>query len=102
MRFLRPHCRIVSTLELPPLTRESASKLFRDAQSASLIRGRSIEKSVAGSVYRACRCGGHLLPIEEVGMVAKEDRDKFLLGFRVLNPELDLTPRPLIVGAVAV
>ena len=44
-----------SELNLPRSVRESASVIYRNALKKDLIRGRSIERVVAASIYMACR-----------------------------------------------
>jgi len=70
--------------------REEASSIYRAAQDANLIRGRSIETMAAGSIYAACRCRGHPRLLGEIAEVAQCAKDKVELGYRVLNAELGL------------
>ncbi|WP_058365560.1 transcription initiation factor IIB [Haloparvum sedimenti] len=92
--------RLVSALDLSRALRERASSLFRKAQSEHLLKGRSIEALAAGSVYGACRTDGVLRTIEEVADVARCDREKVLLGYRVLNTELGIASRPISPGDI--
>ncbi|GAB3421813.1 transcription initiation factor IIB family protein [Haloparvum alkalitolerans] len=92
--------RLVSALDLTQGLRERASTLFRKAQKADLLKGRSIEALAAGSVYGACRTDGLLRTIEEVADVARCDRGKVLLGYRVLNTELGIASRPISPGDI--
>lgn len=82
--------RMTSALDLPKGVREEASTIYRSAQSADLIRGRSIETIAAGSVYAACRCRGSPRSLDEVSEVARCVRHEVELGYRVLNAELEL------------
>ncbi|GAB3411196.1 transcription initiation factor IIB family protein [Haloparvum alkalitolerans] len=92
--------RLVSALDLSQGLRERASQLFRQAQRADLLTGRSIEAFAAGSVYGACRTDGVLRTIEEVADVARCPREKVLLGYRVLNVELEIASRPISPGDI--
>jgi transcription initiation factor TFIIB len=82
--------RMTSALGLPYAVREDASQLFREAQTADLIRGRSIEALAAGSVYAACRRGGHTQTTTDVATVARCSEAKVTLGYGVLNRDLQL------------
>lgn len=52
---------IVARLELPFQVKEEAARLYREAASKGLTRGRSIYSMVAATVYAACR--KHKVPI---------------------------------------
>ena len=82
--------RMTGALGLSRGMREEASSIYRAAQDANLIRGRSIETMAAGSVYAACRCRGHPRLLGEIAEVAQCAKDKVELGYRVLNAELGL------------
>ncbi|WP_318571265.1 transcription initiation factor IIB family protein [Salinigranum marinum] len=88
--------RLGSVLELSESLREEASHLFRRAQSADLIVGRSIESMASAAVFAACR--QRRLPrfLDEVAEVSYVDRGKVRLAYRALNRELKLQiPPPL-------
>jgi len=93
--------RIVGALDLPRSVRESASHLFRRAQDADLLRGRSIEGFTAASVFATCRCTGFTRTVAEIDDVARCDESGLLHSYRVLNAELGLetniqTPQMLL------
>jgi transcription initiation factor TFIIB len=88
--------RLGSALELAESIREEASQLFRRAQSADLIVGRSIESMASAAVFASCR--QRRLPrfLDEIADVSHVDRGKVRLAYRVLNRELKLQiPPPL-------
>lgn len=82
--------RLVSALDLSYAVRERASVIYRRAQAASLLPGRSIEAIAAGSLYAACRCGGVTRSTAEVASFARCSADEVELGYRLLNRELGL------------
>jgi transcription initiation factor TFIIB len=87
--------RIVSALGLPTTVRDRACTLFRNAQDADLLQGRSIEAIAAASVYAACRC--HPLPrtIEEIEAYARCETSGLENPYGTLNSDLGLpTPPP--------
>jgi transcription initiation factor TFIIB len=86
--------RIVSALGFERSLREQAATLFRTAQDADLLRGRSIEAMAAGSVYAACRCSEHPCTVDEVTTVARVGESRIRNAYSVLNQELDLPVPP--------
>jgi len=52
---------VVARLELPYQVKEEAARLYREAASKGLTRGRSIYSMVAATIYAACR--KHKVPI---------------------------------------
>lgn len=59
--------RAASILSLPKSVEEEAGKIYRSAASKGLVRGRSMESVVAGSIYAACRICGVPRTLEEIG-----------------------------------
>ncbi|AQL42123.1 transcription initiation factor IIB [Halorientalis sp. IM1011] len=86
--------RMVSALGFDRGLREQAATLFRTAQDADLLRGRSIEAIAAGCVYAACRCSEHPCTVAEVTTVARVAEDRIRNAYLVLNRELDLPVPP--------
>jgi transcription initiation factor TFIIB len=87
--------RIGSALGLSTTVRDRACTLFRNAQDADLLQGRSIEAIAAASVYAACRCNRLPRAIEEIGAYARCDASGLSNAYRTLNSDLGLpTPPP--------
>ncbi|MDG5777871.1 transcription initiation factor IIB family protein [Haloarculaceae archaeon H-GB2-1] len=86
--------RIFAALGLPRDTREQASSLFRSAQSADLLRGRSIESFAAAAVYATSRISGGTLTRDDVAAVAQVARERIANAYDVLNRELALPTPP--------
>lgn len=91
---LREVRRIASALGLSESIRDQACDLFRRAQDADLLPGRSIESMAAASVYGICRCNGLSRMLEDVAAVAQCDRSKLKTAYNVLNTELGLPAKP--------
>lgn len=87
--------RLVSTLELPRSVRESACALFDSAQSADLLRGRSLEGFAAAAVYTTCRVQSIARSIDEIVAVARADRSELEAAYDALNQELGLPTGPV-------
>ena len=86
--------RLTGTLDLPYSSREQACSLFKDAQNADLLKGRSIEAIAAGCVYAVCRITGITRTIEEVAECARVEEARILNGYRTLNEVLGLPAPP--------
>lgn len=86
--------RLMSELDLPRSLREQASSLFRTAQDAGLLRGRSIEGIAAGSVYAVCRLNDITRTLAEITAVARVNRTRIRNGYSALNLELELPTPP--------
>lgn len=87
--------RLVAALDLPRLVREEASLLFRRAQAANIVQGRSLEAVTSGCVYAACRLLGFVRTVEEIAEVARCPKSKVTLGYTLLNIELGLAIAPV-------
>ncbi|WP_435102407.1 transcription initiation factor IIB [Halarchaeum sp. P4] len=90
--------RIAGALDLSKDVVEEACTIYRRAQTANLIRGRSIELMSAGAVYGACRCRGNTRTLDEVAVVAHCSKGDVSLGYGVLNRELGLDAQVVRVG----
>jgi transcription initiation factor TFIIB len=90
--------RMTGALGLSRAVREEACTIYRLAQDAGLIVGRSIEALAAGSLYAACRCWGYTRTPDEVASVARCDLDAVRVGYRVVNVELDLATQVMSVA----
>jgi transcription initiation factor TFIIB len=86
---------VTSELSLPGHIREMSSTLFRSAQSADIVRGRSLEGFAAACVYAACRVNSVSRTIEEVVAAARADRAELRAAYDALNRELGLPTGPI-------
>ncbi|WP_084509804.1 transcription initiation factor IIB [Haloplanus natans] len=88
--------RIGGALGVGESIQAEAGQLFREAQSADLIRGRSLESLASAAVYAACR--RRRLPrfLDEVAEAARVDHGKVRLAYGVLNRELSLRIPPAV------
>jgi len=87
--------RLVGSLSLPKHVRESACSLFRSAQEADLLRGRSLEGFASATVYATCRVCSVSRTVEEVVDAAKATEDEHRAAYRALNRELDVATGPI-------
>jgi transcription initiation factor TFIIB len=87
--------RMASALGIPDPLRERAAVLYRRAQRAELVRGRSIEGAATGALYVACRQEQLPRSLDEFDEVARVDRTEIGRTYRYLAAELDLDLRPV-------
>lgn len=87
--------RIASAMGLSDSIRDQACRLFRSAQHADLLPGRSIESMAAAAVYGTCRCNGLARTIDEIDTYARGGYSGLVNAYRVLNRELGLPTQPM-------
>lgn len=79
-----------SNMGLNRSIRESASKIYRSALEANLIRGRTIDGVVAASIYIACRQSGLPRTLDEVAQFTSVSRKNLGRIERFLKRELNI------------
>ncbi|WIV68431.1 transcription initiation factor IIB [Natrialbaceae archaeon AArc-T1-2] len=87
--------RVVSQLSLPIDVREQACALFESAQSADLLRGRSIEGFAAAAIYAICRTLSIARTVDEIVAIARADEGELVAAYDALNRELGLPTGPI-------
>lgn len=87
--------RIASAIGLAASIGDQACRLFRSAQTADLLPGRSIESMAAAAVYGACRCNGLARTLDEIDQYARGGYSGFVNAYKVLNRELGLPTQPM-------
>lgn len=87
--------RLTCDLSLPEQAKERACMLFKQAQDADLLRGRSIEGFSAASVYASCRIGSLSRTEAEVVEVASANLVEFRTAYSAMNRELGLPTGPI-------
>ena len=86
--------RMACALGLPASIRDQACQLFRSAQDAELLRGRSIEAIATASLYAVCRLNEQPRTFAEVTTASKVSRGRIENAYNVLNRELGLPVPP--------
>ena len=92
--------RIGGALDLADGIIAEASQLFRAAQSADLIRGRSLESMTSAAVYAACRLRRLPRYLDEIAEVSHGTQRSVRRAYLVLNRELALQVPPCTPGDV--
>ncbi|MHA2407784.1 MAG: transcription initiation factor IIB [Candidatus Ranarchaeia archaeon] len=82
--------RIASAMGLPRNVRETAAMIYRKAMSKNMIRGRSIENTVAASIYCACRQCGVPRTLGEVASSTRCSKKEIGRTYRILIRTLKL------------
>ncbi len=86
--------RVSSFLKLPKSVEEEAARIYTMAVQRGLVRGRSMESVVAGTLYAACR--RHEVPrtLDELGEASSIEKKEIGRTYRFVARELSLTIRP--------
>ncbi len=85
--------RLTSALELSDSLRTQACSVFKSAQDADLLMGRSIEGGAAAAVYITCRCNTGI-EMHRLAAVARCSESHIWNVYRAFQRELDL-PVPI-------
>jgi transcription initiation factor TFIIB len=86
--------RLCGALELGDGLRDQACQLFREAQKADLLHGRSIEAMAGAALYVTLRCNRAARPLEAVSKLVPVAHSRVLTAYRALNRELELPIPP--------
>lgn len=81
--------RLAGALSVSSVVKKQASSVFRTAQDADLLIGRSIEGGAGAAVYIACRCNT-VLEMERVAEVAHCSETKLWTTYKAFQRELSL------------
>ena len=86
--------RVSSYLKLPKAVEEEAARIYTLAVQRGLVRGRSMESVVAGSLYAACR--RHEVPrtLDELSEASSIDKKEVGRTYRFVTRELGITILP--------
>ncbi|MCI4369065.1 MAG: hypothetical protein L3K09_05845 [Thermoplasmata archaeon] len=78
-----------TVLGLPPLVLQEAERIYREAKTKGLFRGRSLPASVGSSVYAACRRYSIPRTLDEVSKALGARRSEVGRAFKVVQRGLD-------------
>ncbi len=86
--------RVSSYLKLPGSVVEDSSEIYRNAVQRGLVRGRSMESVVAGTLYAACR--RHEVPrtLDELSIASGIDKKEIGRTYRFITRELGIRILP--------
>ncbi len=86
--------RMASNLSIPNDVRETAAVIYRKAVKQNMIRGRSIEGVVAGSLYAACRITNVPRTLDEIASITRVKKKEIGRTFRIMSRYLQLNILP--------
>ncbi len=86
--------RMSSNLSIPQDVRETAAVIYRKAVKQNMIRGRSIEGVVAGSIYAACRITNVPRTLDEIASVTRVKKKEIGRTYRIMSRYLKLNIMP--------
>jgi len=86
--------RLTGALGLGSSIQKQASSMFRTAQDADLLPGRSIEGGAGAAVYIACRCSETVVDMSSIAVVARCSESSLWTTYRAFQRELSL-PIPI-------
>ncbi len=87
--------RLTGALGLPKDIRDRACVLFESAQSARMIRGRTLEGFAAACLYATCRTTEISRTLDEILNAARATEDELKAAYTALNRELGLQTGPI-------
>lgn len=87
--------RLTSELGLPETVRDQACTLFKSAQKADLLRGRSLEGFAAACTYAAGRAANVARTVDEVCEAAKATPNEQQSAYDAMNRKLGLPVGPV-------
>lgn len=85
--------RFTSQLNLSRELKESSAHIYRKMAYKNLIRGRSIEAMLIGSIYSACRLNGIPKTLDDFVEFASVDKKKIARCYRLILSELNINIR---------
>ncbi|MCL4348429.1 MAG: transcription initiation factor IIB [Thermoplasmataceae archaeon] len=86
--------RMASNLSIPNDVRETAAVIYRRAVKQNMIRGRSIEGVVAGSLYAACRITNVPRTLDEISAITRVKKKEIGRTYRIMSRYLQLNIMP--------
>jgi len=87
--------RISSNLNLPNSTEEEASRIYTLAVQKGLVRGRSMEQVVAGTIYITCKRNDSPRTLEEISEVTGLDKKEVAKNSRFVARQLNIKVLPV-------
>lgn len=87
--------KISEKLDLPDNVRDQALYLFQNAAGKNILRGRSAENILGGSIYTACRVTGCPRKFSEISEVLNLEEKKLYRGYKHLARNLDINIPPI-------
>lgn len=87
--------RISSNLNLPDSVEEEAARIYTMAVQKGLVRGRSMEQVVAGTMYITCRRNDTPRTVEEISEMTGMDKKEVAKNARFVSRQLNIKVLPV-------
>jgi transcription initiation factor TFIIB len=84
----------IESLQLPNVVREEAAKIYREAASKRLVRGRSMNSVIAGAIYAAARRFNYAITLDEIAETLSTNKKEVGKAYRLLTKALNIRILP--------
>jgi transcription initiation factor TFIIB len=86
--------RVASFLNLPPVVRDEASRIYNYVLQRGLVRGRSMESVIASCIYSACRAYNIPRTLDEISNASDVERKEIGRTYRFIVRKMGLKSTP--------
>jgi transcription initiation factor TFIIB len=86
--------RVASFLNLPPVVRDEASRIYNYVLQRGLVRGRSMESVIAACIYSACRSYSIPRTLDEISNASDVERKEIGRTYRFIVRKMGLKSTP--------
>jgi len=86
--------RVASFLNLPPVVRDEASRIYNYVLQRGLVRGRSMESVIAACIYSACRSYNIPRTLDEISNASDVERKEIGRTYRFIVRKMGLKSTP--------
>jgi len=86
--------RVASFLNLPPVTRDEASRIYQYVLERGLVRGRSMESVIAACIYSACRSYNIPRTLDEISNASDVERKEIGRTYRFIAKRMKIKSTP--------
>jgi transcription initiation factor TFIIB len=86
--------RVASFLNLPPVVRDEASRIYNFVLQRGLVRGRSMESVIAACIYSACRSYNIPRTLDEISNASDVERKEIGRTYRFIVRKIGLKSAP--------
>ncbi len=86
--------KVSSYLDLPPVVREEAARVYNFVLQRGLVRGRSMESVIASCIYAACRSYNIPRTLDEISIASEVERKEIGRTYRFIIRKIGIRPQP--------
>jgi len=85
---------VTSFLNLPPVTKDEASRIYQYVLERGLVRGRSMESVIAACIYSACRSYNIPRTLDEISNASDVERKEIGRTYRFIVRKMGIKSTP--------